>query len=91
MSEEDKEAKVQQEISDVFTRVLDICNGHSFAANKAALLLARDAIVREEIASMIKEQALKESNTSKASAVTNLTTSHSGPQATIIRANGTIE
>lgn len=42
---------LQDEVKELFQDILDKCDNHSFAAIKAALLLARDHVVSKEILS----------------------------------------
>jgi len=75
--------EIEKEIAEIYNQILDICNNHSFAANKVALLLARDTIIREEI----KGSTFKVPNQNPGtSAVTNLTTKDNAPQVSIVRA-----
>lgn len=49
--------EVEKEIAQVFEDVLNVCNGHPFAINKAALQLARDYMVRMETAAPAGESS----------------------------------
>jgi len=39
---------LEKEITEIFNEILTICNNKSFSAVKAALLLARDHIIKSE-------------------------------------------
>lgn len=47
MDENDK-VNLQEEVKSLFESILNACNEHSFPAIKAALLLARDHVIRKE-------------------------------------------
>ena len=53
-----EKSELGKEITELFDGILNLCNSKSFPSVKAALLLARDHVMRTEILSNIEEPTL---------------------------------